>query len=204
MGIFDKLRKVFRRIVRPPIFANVYIYELRVSGVIYPFSPKTRELKRKRYNEDTLVQWEIVFPEFRTFIDNPREVERYYKDKIQELVLEINKKIIAEQRLTYKDLADPEFLLKNFPLARYFKEWLKKQIEAGVEKVVWRGVCELKLKDISAELKEVYKAEQRYIYSIVNREGGKFCDHYNFAMIRPGFFEEDIDTLSDKWCHDTG
>jgi len=202
--IFEKVKRFFRRLKRfliPPRLVRVYIYEFTAYGVVKPFTKTTRDLMRRVYKENTLIHWECVFDEFVTLVPTSEEVERrYYDDVEKDLVPYLNTLVISGRRLTYRDLVDGRVLLK-MPLARYFKEWVKRQIEMGRIMVPWQGVCKLELKGVSATLKEIVEVEEREFRERMRILQGKVIDDFRFGLIRPDETEP-FDIIYDRWTHD--
>ena len=202
--MFERIKRFFRRVGRlvlPPAFVRVYVYEFVVYGVVYSFTDRTRMLIKKRYNERTLIQWECVFDEFLTLIPNSDEVERrYLPDVERELIPKLNSIVIANRMLTYQDEVSAEALLR-LPLARYFKEWVRRQIEMGKTSVVWSGVCKLELRGVSAKLKEIIEVEEEEYKRRISLTAGKVIDEFRFGLIRPEEAEP-FDVVHDTWEHE--
>ena len=198
MDFREKLRRIFRKIVRiikPPAMRNIYVYELVISGVIYPFTDRTRLEKNLRYSDATCLQWEVVFDEFCTLLRDPREVEvRYRPDIVSDLLPRLEGEMIARNLTTYSDEVKAELLLK-LPLAPYFKEWIREQIEKGKYMIKVHGVGRLSLRDISAKLKEIVSVEERKLVF------GRITDEYEFRIIRPDEIKP-YATIFGEWEHD--
>jgi len=207
VSFIDKLREILRRarerflgriprvIRRRPRVYRIYMYEVRVSGVVIP--PK--EVQRKtRYKETTLIQFEISFedrPYFRTFTDNPIDAERRYRPILEDLAKQLERHPSVRKCFTYfVEIPKSQMTMQDYLSSPEPKDVIRRAGPNTLIKVF--GKPTLVVKDVSFEPVGYFDVSEDE-FPIIK---GEASDTFIFKVYRPN---EDIPyaEVEDEFIH---
>lgn len=78
----SKLALGVRRRLGIPVRIKIFIYEVRVSGEVFP--PK--KVIKKRPSPETIITFEVEFPDFRSTLETERSLERRFRRNWERIV----------------------------------------------------------------------------------------------------------------------